>query len=279
MIRLFIVIMIQQDYNRLRSLIESAMALLKEININYNSMVGPRTKKLVELSNQIIPIIKEEYPEIVDILENATIKIINRQITNQPPFGQVVVNDFINAYAFGDLRTTLKILNVLFPPKTGYERKIFISHSSKDEIIVNAFIEKILMLGCGFMRSDIFCTLDHAAIRTGHDFRSEIIFNMANCDFVIFMISDNFRASEVCQNELGAAWALPSKRLLPFKFPNVSFSNVGFLNEIKQVADIVDKPKLDELYDELCNYYSIKQDWHNFNKQKDVFVDLVNKIE
>ena len=270
--------MIQQDYIRLRSLIESAITLLKEININYNSMVGPRTKKLVELSNQIIPIIKEDYPEIVDILENATKKIINRQSTNQPPFGQVVVYDFINAYAFGDIRTTLKILNVLYPSKMSSARKIFISHSSRDEMIVNAFIEKILMLGCGLKRSDIFCTLDPATIRTGDDFRSEIIYNMANCDYVLFMISENYRTSEVCQNEMGAAWALPGKRLLPFKFPNVSFSSVGFLNVVKQVADIADKTKLDELYAELNKYYGLQPDWQNFNKQKDEFVDMVNNL-
>lgn len=57
-------------------------------------------------------------------------------------------------------------------------KKIFISHSSKDEVIINSFIEKILMLGCGFRRTDIFCTLDHTVIRTGDDFRNEIIGNM-----------------------------------------------------------------------------------------------------
>ena len=57
-------------------------------------------------------------------------------------------------------------------------RKIFISHSSEDEVIIDGFIEKILMLGCGFKRADIFCTLDHTAIRTGDDFRNEIIKNM-----------------------------------------------------------------------------------------------------
>lgn len=156
-------------------------------------------------------------------------------------------------------------------------KKIFISHSSEDEVIINGFIEKILMIGCGFKRSDIFCTLDHTAIRTGDDFRDEIIKNMKSCDYILCMISDNYRNSEVCQSEMGAAWAMEGKRILPFKFPNLKFTEIGFLNVVKQAADITDKSKLDELYEELCKRYELELDWRNFNKQKDNFVELVNK--
>ena len=157
------------------------------------------------------------------------------------------------------------------------DRKIFISHSSADETIVNGFIKNILMAGCGFRRTDIFCTLDHTVIRTGDDFRNEIVKNMKRCDFILCMISDNYRKSEVCQNELGAAWTMERKRVLPFKFPNLGFSEIGFLNVVKQAADITDRSKLDELYDELCQRYDLQQDWRNYNMLKDEFVELVNK--
>ena len=157
------------------------------------------------------------------------------------------------------------------------DRKIFISHSSADETIVNGFIKDILIAGCGFRRTDIFCTLDHTAIRTGDDFRNEIVKNMKRCDFILCMISDNYRKSEVCQNELGAAWTMEGKRVLPFKFPNLGFSEIGFLNVVKQAADITDKSKLDELYDELCQRYDLQQDWRNYNMLKDEFVESVYK--
>lgn len=157
------------------------------------------------------------------------------------------------------------------------DRKIFISHSSDDEAIVNSFIKDILMLGCGFRRTDIFCTLDHTVIRTGDDFRNEIIDSMKKCDYIICMISDNYKKSEVCQNELGAAWAMTGKRVLPFKFPNISFREIGFLNVAKQAADLTDKAKMDELYDELCQCYDLQQDWRNFNQQKEEFINVVSK--
>ena len=57
--------------------------------------------------------------------------------------------------------------------------------------------------------------------------------------------------------------------------PNIKFTEIGFLNVIKQVAEITDGSKLDELYDDLCVNYGFPQDWVNFNKQKEDFVNLI----
>ena len=176
------------------------------------------------------------------------------------------------------LEAVVRCIVSLEEPVIG-SKKIFISHSCKDKVIINGFIEKILMIGCGFKRSDIFCTLDHTSIRTGDDFRNEIIKNMKGCNYILCMISDNYRNSEVCQNEMGAAWAMEGKRILPFKFPNLKFTEIGFLNVVKQAADITDKSKLDELYEELCKRYDLEIDWKNYNQQKEAFVKLVSECE
>ena len=52
---------------------------------------------------------------------------------------------------------------------------------------------------------------------------------------------------------------------------------MGFLNVVKQGALVTDKSKLDELYSEVCSFYEIKQDWINFNKSKDSFIDFINE--
>ena len=271
----------KQEYSQLRNLIDSAISLLKGISINYNTEIGPRTRQLVEFSNQIASIIKEDHPTIADILLNATRTIVNRQSVPIGSYGQMVYKDFINAYSFGDLRTAIKVIDSIYSEKTLNARggrKIFISHASDDETIVKAFIKEIIMLGCGFSSHDLFCTLDHTAIRTGDDFRDIIVDNMKSCDYVICFISENYKKSEVCQNEMGAAWAMENKRVLPFKFPNLSFQEIGFLNVVKQAADITDESKLDELYVELCKYYDLQQDLINFNQRKTDFINVVNKF-
>lgn len=244
--------------NTIRELVNQGIKVLQRMKINYNSTIGPNTMQLINISKQLIPNLQKEQPEIADILNNA-LSTIN-------------FNGFISAYSFGDIRTCYRILASLY----NHPKKIFISHSSEDKDIVNGFVKEILMLGCKFERTDIFCTLDHSAIHTGEDFRNEIVKNMKGCDFILCMISENYKRSEVCTNEMGAAWAMDGKRILPFKFPNLPFNDMGFLNVVKQGADITDKSKLDELYTELCAFYSLSTDWINYNQRTADFIQLVN---
>lgn len=209
---------------------------------------------------------------------------LREAIKNKYPYISIQMQEHMDKYDkdkivhLSALEAIVRCIVSLEKPVVGC-KKLFISHSSEDEVVINGFIEKILMLGCGFKRSDIFCTLDHTAIRTGDDFRDEIIKNMKGCDYILCMISNNYRSSEVCQNEMGAAWALEGKRVLPFKFPNLKFTEIGFLNVVKQAADITDKTKLDELYEELCKRYDLELDWKNYNKQKEAFVKLLEEYK
>ena len=222
------------------------------------SFVTGANKQFETMLLSLCEIIYEKYPYIATSLKEHTLKYGKSPVVHQSAIDEL-----------------LNYIISLEKPRDS-DKKIFISHSSTDELIVNAFVEKILILGCGINRSDVFCTLDHTVIRTGNDFRKDIIDNMKSCDYIICMISDNYRNSEVCQNEMGAAWAMEGKRILPFKFPDLKFSEIGFLNVVKQAADIADRSKLDELYKELCQFYDLPQDWMNYNKQKDDFVKLVD---
>lgn len=152
--------------NTIRELVNQGIKVLQQMRINYNSPIGHNTMQLINISKQLIPNLQKEQPEIADILNNA-LSTIN-------------FNGFISAYSFGDIRTCYRILASLY----NHPKKIFISHSSEDKDIVNGFVKEILMLGCKFERTDIFCTLDHSAIRTGEDFRNEIVKNMKGCDFI-----------------------------------------------------------------------------------------------
>ena len=77
---------------------------------------------------------------------------------------------------------------------------------------------------------------------------------------------------------MGAAWALDNKRVLPFILPNTTFNDMGFLNEVKQGASIADKRKLDEFYNEVCEYYGISSDWPIFNKAKEDFIEIICQL-
>lgn len=271
----------EQDNGQLRNLINTAKTLSANLtmSVNNNFPIETDTQNLLGIAKQIVILINDSYKGIANVLTKAISGIKTYQTIPVPPYGQLVNKEVINLYSLRDIMTTINILDsIIDESKANHNsRKIFISHASADETIVNAFVKEILLLGCHFTPQEIFCTLDHTAIRTGEDFRNVIVENMKACDYVICLISDSYKKSEVCQNEMGAAWTLEGKRVLPFKFPNIKFSEIGFLNVVKQAADITDSSKLDELYVELCERYNVQQNFIHFNKRKADFMKVVNE--
>lgn len=85
-------------------------------------------------------------------------------------FGERIkaANNCVDIEAFGAIRSILDIFFAKNQSNSSF--KFFISHSSDDKNIVDGFIKNLLMLGCVFIKSDIFCTLDPTSIRTGDDF-------------------------------------------------------------------------------------------------------------
>ena len=222
----------------------------------------------------LITIIKQLVEAIRDI-EPENCERLAEELQNVK---QKLPNQCVNPYPFGAIVAIVNILSRKYLNPKGDTRKLFISHSSKDKAIVNGFIKEILKIGCGFKDSDIFCTLDPTVIRTGDDFREKIVENMKKCDFILLFISENYLKSEICQNEMGVAWALDNKRVLPLVLPNTKFDQMGFLNVVKQGASITEKRKLDEFYSEICEYYVISSDWLSFNKAKEDFIEIINQL-
>lgn len=78
-------------------------------------------------------------------------------------------------------------------------KKIFISHSSKDKQIVDIFVDKLLHLGLQIDPNDVaYTSREETGVGTGEDIRKFIKENISTCDFVFFMISENYKKSEIC---------------------------------------------------------------------------------
>lgn len=241
--------------------IEKCIHLLKGFNINYNTMVGPRTCALVNQINVLLPYIRTKYPKISDILNEA-----NNEINH---------NGFINAYAFGSIRATLRILESLELTK---DKKIFISHSSKDKGIVEKFTDNILQLGIGIRNEDIFCTsIEEMGVRNGEDIRKHIQTNIRNADYAFLLISKNYKASEICINEMGAVWAYDSNVRF-YILPDVDFDAIGWLCNTQKADMINSSIVLDALHKEMIEYFElpVKDTW---SRQREAFISYVNSIK
>lgn len=249
--------------------IESCRYIYRTNNTEHTYVQGD-IKGYENLLYELRTLIKDKYP----LIERQLAEKMSIYDSNQFYY-QGIIESIIESIISLEIQTQISenkplcsILNT---------RKFFISHSSSDRTIVNGFIKEILKIGCGFKDNDIFCTLDPTSIRTGDDFREKIVENMRGCDYILLFISENYNLSDVCKNEMGAAWALENKRTLPFVLPNTKFEQMGFLNVVKQGASLLVGSKLDEFYKEVCEFYNIEMDWFSFNKAKEDFIESVKK--
>ena len=267
----------KQNYNQLITLISSAKSTLAKISINYNSEIGPNTKKLVEITGQITPLVRKDYPDIANILEKATNNIITKQTSQTYPYGTIVVRDLINAYSFGDLRTAIKILDSLYSSKPSQSHKIFISHSSKDKAIVRDFTDHILQLGVGIDAQDIFCTsIEDLGIKNGNDIREHIRKNIQTSDFSLLMISNNYKQSEICLNEMGAVWAY-NNQVRYYLLPNTDIDSIGWLCSPNK-ADVIDNPiTLDALHQEIKEFYKLSDNGIEWSRHRQTFLENITK--
>ena len=204
--------------------------------------------------------------EIKDIEPECFIRLNQELLSLKTP-------NCVNPFSFGAIVAIVSLLSMKYIDHFN-KKKFFISHSSDDKPLVNSFIKEILKIGCGFKDENIFCTLDPSAIRTGDDFRDQIVENMKKCDYILLFISENYSSSDICKNKIGVARALERKRVLPFILPRTLF----ILNVVKQGASITEKRKLDELYQELCNNYDMTPNWPSFNKAKEDFINSITTL-
>ena len=152
-------------------------------------------------------------------------------------------------------------------------KRIFISHSSKDAQIVSNFMDHILCLGIGINRNDIFCTsIEDVAIRNGEDIRKHIQDNIRCADYSFLLISDNYKTSEICLNEMGAVWAYDSNVRL-YLLPDTNFNSIGWLCDTRKANKITDTVALDLLYKEMCEYYSLPDNFRNWSQQREIFIN------
>ncbi|HLP50489.1 MAG TPA: toll/interleukin-1 receptor domain-containing protein [Chitinophagales bacterium] len=135
------------------------------------------------------------------------------------------------------------------PKRSGKE--IFVSHSVKDVIIVNAFVDLILHGGLNISVENIFCvSTEGSKIKSGEDWRNAIKDSIESAKINFLIITPHYKESEVCMNEMGAAW-LSNAKVLPLIVDPITYKTVGVIPEPKQIEKLLDESSLDHIKDEL----------------------------
>lgn len=155
--------------------------------------------------------------------------------------------------------------------------KVFISHSSSDKEIVCLFKDIILKEGIGITDADIFFTSSpETGVPIGENIPEYIKTNLRDCDYAFLMISENYKKSEVCLNEMGAAMVLDN-RLFPILLYNFDFDKVGWLIDRNLCIKLEDRERLDEIRDVLYDD-GIKSVTSVWNKSREKFLSCISGL-
>src|SRR4030042_3049687 len=162
-------------------------------------------------------------------------------------------------------------------------RDVFISHSAKDKNIVKYFIDDILVGSINILINEISCSsIEGTKIESGDEWRPAIRDNLNNAKIVFLIITTNYKSSEICLNEMGAAWAL-CDNVIPLIVEPINYESVGVLMEVREIEKIADEGSLDRVKDKIqailkIPFEQIKSDrWTA--KKKEFLIRLGEYIE
>jgi len=159
--------------------------------------------------------------------------------------------------------------------------RILISHASKDKEIIQAFMDEILIGALGIKITDIFCTsTDGTKIKSGSDWRNNIKEHLESSRITLLFLTPNYKESEICLNEMGAAWVL-SGRAIPLFVEPLNYDSVGLLQEVKQLERLQDEKSLDRIKDilqELLEIPASELRSDRWTAKKSDFLNRLNKF-
>lgn len=158
-------------------------------------------------------------------------------------------------------------------------KKIFISHASVDEQIVSLFVDQVLCNGSGIKIEDIvYTSREDSGIVNGDDIPLSIKDGIKECMLFFMMVSDGYKKSEVCLNEMGAAWMRDDLKKKIILLPGVDFNEIGWLMSLNKATKILDSSGLDAIHDQIENLLSIKVQTATWNRCKETFIKRVQEL-
>jgi hypothetical protein len=113
----------------------------------------------------------------------------------------------------------------------------------------------------GIPRKEIFCTsVEGRGVKSGDDFREKLREVLRGCKIAILIATPNYKMSEICLNEMGAAWSLDCKVLPCIVDLKSDFQAVGVLLNPKQAENLVVETELDDLREAIEKEIKIKHE-------------------
>lgn len=161
-------------------------------------------------------------------------------------------NCFVLAHIYDSISPSFKVLwaktarmnEIVNETPESKPNKVFISHASADKPIIDSFVDNVLVLGLGLNKEEIAYTSNEVyGVAPGDNISRYIKDNIAEATVILLMISSAYKQSEVCLNEMGAAWAL-NKSFISVLLPNTGYDKIGWLTNLQKAIRINHKDQI-----------------------------------
>lgn len=159
-------------------------------------------------------------------------------------------------------------------------RKIFISHSSKDKEYGQAIAELLREIG---LEGRVFFSSDaDTGIPVNEDIFEYLRKQIGEDAYMLFLLSENFYGSIACLNEMGAAWGgknICALLIVPgFNIENAKV-NQGALNPRKMAVGMNDRKKISQLMEDILDKCSVHVDSTVIHKACQNYIEKVQLIQ
>lgn len=237
-------------------------------------MLAAKTiKRYIERCDELL---KNPSNETADPLVTEIVSVFQTDIEglvyNLEAYGPYMEGDTVDYIT--DLRLLrarlLKELDALEPVKPAEEhpeereKKIFISHATKDKEYVSAIVN--LLESLGFREDEIICSsIPPYCVPLDNNVYDWLVNEFQHCDLhMIFALSRTYYSRPVCLNEMGAAWAMKHK-WTAILLPGFAFSEIAGCIDPAQVSIKLDDEdgdtlnfRLGELKDNLIAEFGLR---------------------
>ena len=161
------------------------------------------------------------------------------------------------------------------------KNKIFISHSSHDSKFVESFVENILLLGLDIPSERIFCSsMEGHGVKSGQYIPDRLHDEIQITSIALLFISKNYKSSEICLNEVGAAWAtLQKENVIPLLLPSVDFKELGFLDLGRLGLKIYEKSGILKLIQDCKEQLNPSFNLEKLHKKMECFILAINELD
>jgi hypothetical protein len=154
--------------------------------------------------------------------------------------------------------------------------KVFISHSTKDSIIVEEMIE--ILETVGLKTEQIFCSsFEGYGIDLGEDFLERLKTELDSNVLVIFILSENFYSSPVSLCEMGATW-IKTNVHIPVLIPPFDFKDIKGVIPMTQGFKINEALKLNLFKLKIEELFCLSPiDFSTWERKRDRIISRIEK--